>query len=405
MAARIGCLDLDTFFVSVERLLDPSLVGRPVVVGSSGWRGVVTSASYEVRAQGVRSGMSIADARRLAPDAVYLDTRHGVYGPYAERVRAILERYTPAVQTASIDEFFLDFHGCERLWRLPADADDDAAILRVVRGMREAIQAEVGLPASVGLATTRPVAKMASGRAKPAGVWFVPAGGEHAFARPLAVRRYPGIGPVAEEKLVSAGISTLGELLDVPAGPLRARFGRLADAVRRGLDATRADGLGADRPAFREHDAEGTLGSISNERTFRAEPGDRARVEQVLRSLTERVCWRARRRGITARTVTLKFRTADFQTVTRGRTIPATHAEDTVHRCVLELLDGVWTPDRGVRLVGVQLSNLEAPGPQLALPLDAGRPAVGSAIDRVRERFGYDAIRLGVAGDRSSWIA
>lgn len=405
MPARISCLDLDTFFVSVERLLDPTLVGKPVVVGSSGWRGVVTSASYEVRGLGVRSGMPIAEARRRAPDAIYLDTRHGVYGPYAARVREILVRYTPSVQTASIDEFYLDFRGCEKLWRRPSDPDDDAAIVRVVREMREAIQAEIGLPASAGIGTTRPIAKIASGRAKPAGVWFVPEGGEQAFVRPLPVRKYPGIGPVAEDKLASAGIETLGQLLDLPAGPLRARFGRLSEAVRRGIDPTRVGELGDDRPAFREHDVDGTLGSISNERTFHADAGDRRRVEEQLRALCERVCWRARRRGITARTVTLKFRTADFKTVTRGRTIPATHAEEAVYACVLELLASVWTPRLPVRLVGVQLSNLEREGPQLALPLDAGRPAVGRAIDAVRERFGYDAIRLGVAGQKSEWIA
>jgi DNA polymerase-4 len=187
---------------------------------------------------------------------------------------------------------------------------------------------------------------------------------------------------------------------------LRAQFGRLSDAVRRGIDPARVGELGDDRPAFREHDVEGTLGSISNERTFHADAGDRRRVEEQLRALSERVCWRARRRGITARTVTLKFRTSDFKTVTRGRTIPATHAEEAVYACVLELLASVWTPKLPVRLVGVQLSNLEEEGPQLALPLDGGgRPAVGRAIDAVRERFGYDAIRLGVAGQKSEWIA
>src|SRR6187431_2754280 len=133
-APRICCLDLDTFFVSVERLLDPSLVGKPVVVGGlPGQRGVVTAASYEVRALGVRSGMSLTEAFKLAPKATYLPTRHGVYGDYAERVRRIAEDYTPVSQVASIDEMFLDFSGCESLYEKPDDAGPDATIERTVR--------------------------------------------------------------------------------------------------------------------------------------------------------------------------------------------------------------------------------------------------------------------------------
>src|SRR5688572_5132836 len=145
-APRICCLDLDTFFVSVERLLDPSLVGKPVVVGAlPGHRGVVTSASYEVRALGVRSGMSVAEAYALAPSAVFVPPRHGVYGDYAARVRAIAEATTPVSQVASIDEMYLDYSGCERLYRRPGDADGDATIARVVRELTARIAERVGL--------------------------------------------------------------------------------------------------------------------------------------------------------------------------------------------------------------------------------------------------------------------
>src|SRR5262245_20853590 len=161
-APRICCLDLDTFFVSVERLHDPGLVGKPVVVGGlPGQRGVVTAASYEVRAFGVRSGMSLRQAYELAPHAIYIPTRHGVYGGYAERVRRIAESYTPVSQVASIDEMFLDFSGCERLYAAPSDASSDATIERVVRQLTSEIQERVGLPASAGIATSRSVAKVA----------------------------------------------------------------------------------------------------------------------------------------------------------------------------------------------------------------------------------------------------
>src|SRR5687768_11405543 len=163
-APRICCLDLDTFFVSVERLLDPSLEGRPVIVGGRpGQRGVVTACSYEVRALGVRSGMSLTEASKLAPHAIYLPGRDREYSSYSKRVVAIAERYCPIVRTASIDELFMDFRGCENLYHRAGDADADATILRVVREITDVIKAEVGLPASAGIATSRPMAKVASG--------------------------------------------------------------------------------------------------------------------------------------------------------------------------------------------------------------------------------------------------
>src|SRR5690242_9567687 len=156
------CLDLDTFFVSVERLLDPSLVGRPVVVGGQRWgRGVVTSASYEVRAFGVRSGMSIREASERAPaDTVFVAGHGEAYSDYSARAREIVERFSPLVVAASIDEHYLDFRGCERMYRKPGDADDDATIERTVREMTAAIARELGLPASAGIATSKPMAKV-----------------------------------------------------------------------------------------------------------------------------------------------------------------------------------------------------------------------------------------------------
>ncbi len=406
---RICCLDLDTFFVSVERLLDPSLEGKAVVVGASkGQRGVVTAASYEVRRFGVRSGMPMADAVRRAPDAIFLPTRHNTYSPYAKRVREVLERFCPEVRTASIDEFFLDFRGCERLYRRFGDADGDATIERVVHEMRRAIKRETGLPASAGIGASRPVAKIASGLAKPAGVVLVPVGREREVLGPLPVRKYPGIGPVMEERLLRAGLETLSQLVELPAGELRARFGGVAQRVRAGLEPNARVQLGRDRPAFLEHDQPqgGAVGSISNERTFHADVGDIQRVLDQLRTLTERVCWRARQRGVRARTVTLKLRFSNFHTVTRSMTDRPSHVEAQVLRRVRELFQRAQVLALPVRLVGVQLSNLVPDAPQLELPLGPDQPApVGDALDAVRDRFGYDAIRLGVAGSKTRWLA
>ncbi len=405
--ARICCLDLDTFFVSVERLLDPSLEGLPVIVGGrKGQRGVVTAASYEVRAFGVRSGMAMVEAERRAPQAVFLPTRHGVYGPWSKKVQALLEGACPVVKAASIDEFYLDWSGCERMLRQIGDRDDEAALLRTVRAVRQRIQDELGLPASVGIGATPSVAKMASRDAKPAGVYLVPRGQEHAYARDLPVRAYPGIGPVAERRLKAAGLHTLGQLLELEPGPQLSRFEGLVSSVHHGLDPARAHALGRDRPAFREHDPAGvTVGSISNERTFLHDVSDPSTVLGQLRALSQRVAWRARQRGVLARTVTLKLRYADFETLSRSRTVTPTHCENAIHRVVLELFHAL-PGERRVRLVGVALSGLQAPTQQLGLPFtEPARPSAGAAIDAVRERFGYDAIRLGGTGKSRSWVA
>jgi len=393
---RICCLDLDTFFVSVERLFRPELAGKPVVVGARpGTRGVVTAASYEVRELGVRAGMPIAEAYRLAPDAIFVSGRGRDYGAYSGQVKTILERYTPIVRTASIDEYFLDFRHCEAMHRRPGDRDDDETIERVVRNMRAAIQTELGLPASAGIARSRPIAKIASGSAKPAGSLMVRAGEELEFVACLPVRRWPGIGPVAEERLNSAGIATLGQLLASPAGGSERA---LAESVHRAVFDDEPGSLQRDRPAFREHDPEGlTIGSISNESTFAADASDRQAIADRLRSLTERVCWRARRRNAVARTITLKLRYSDFETLTRSRTIDATSSERVVLRCVRDLFRTAYVSQRRVRLLGVALSNLAAGQGQLELPFaDGDRGEVGPAIDVVRDRFGYDAIRLGL---------
>src|SRR5262249_3819676 len=270
-APRICCLDLDTFFVSVERLFDPRLVGQSVVVGGHpGQRGVVTSASYEVRAFGVRSGMSLTRAFELAPHAISIPTRHDVYGDYAEKVRRIAEGYTPVSQIASIDEMFLDFSGCERLYQASADEGGDATILRVVRRLTAEIDARTGLPASAGIATSRSVAKVASGLAKPQGVLLVPAGAERTFLAPLSVRKLPGIGPVAEERLVALGLRTLADVAVAPATVLRRIFGAWTATIQAGCRGEGENLLGRERPAFEEHDPTGcVVGSISNERTFR----------------------------------------------------------------------------------------------------------------------------------------
>lgn len=387
------CLDLDTFFVSVERLLDPSLRGRPVVVGGRrGGRGVVTSASYEVRAFGVRSGMSIREASERAPrDAVFVPGHHDEYMTYSKRAREIVERFSPVVIAASIDEHYLDFRGCERLYRRPGDADDDATILRTVREMTAAIDRELGLPASAGIATSKPMAKVASALAKPQGVLLVVAGTEEATLAPLPVRRLPGIGPVAEVRLHAIGIETLGQLVAAPEALLRPIFGAYTTSIRLAARGEGTDELGRERPAFREHDPRGTVaGTISNERTF-VESGPEV-ADAVLSGLCERVCSRARRRGVLAGQVTLKLRYTDFHTITRARTIEPTSVDVELHRVVVELYRETRTRPLPIRLLGVALAKLRLDAVQLPL-FDAGERR-GIVVDRVRDKYGYDAVHL-----------
>ncbi|HET7541596.1 MAG TPA: DNA polymerase IV [Polyangiaceae bacterium] len=401
-APRICCLDLDTFFVSVERLLDPRLLGQPVIVGGyPGQRGVVTSASYEVRALGVRSGMSLTKAYALAPNAVYLPTRHGVYGKYAEQTRQIARDYTPVTQVASIDEMYLDFSGCERLYFTAGDESPDRTIERTVRRLTDEIATRVGLPASAGIATSRALAKIASGLAKPRGVLLVPASAELAFLKPLPVRKFPGIGPVAESKLQALGLCTLGDVEAAPLPLLRRALGSWAEAIQQSCRGFGAHALGRERPAFQEHDPEHcALGTLSNERTFREDVRDPACIAAMLCALCERVCWRARKRGVKARTVTLKLRYADFQTLQRSRTITPTCSELELYPVIHELYRRSRTRRTAIRLLGIRLSNLR---PQAAqLELFEQKAPLHRAVDRVRQRYGYDALRIALGDSRDS---
>lgn len=398
---RIVCLDLDTFFVSVERLLDPSLEGKPVIVGGKpGTRGVVTACSYEVRRLGVRSGMSLTRAGELAPNAIYLPVRQDTYGPYSERVRVMASEFSPIVQVASIDELYMDLAGCEALYRKPKDASDDETIRRAVRELTARIKLEIGLPSSAGIATSRSMAKVACGLAKPAGVVLVPRFEERAVLAPLGVRKLPGIGPVAAERLAQLGLTTLGQVADTPLPKLRRVFGAWAEHVKASACGEGSGDLGRDRPAFREHDPDGeTVGSISNERTFTEDVRQPEILDAMLCSLCERVCWRARKRGIKARTVTLKLRYSNFHTISRSRSFSPTCSELELYPIVRELYEEARDTRRSIRLIGVGLSNLGFYDEQINLFQESER--LHETVDAIRQRFGFDAVRIAAGSDAS----
>jgi DNA polymerase-4 len=361
---------------------------------------VVTAASYEVRAFGVRSGMSLKQAFELAPHATYLPTRHDLYGDYAKRVRKIAENYTPVSQVASIDEMFLDFSGCESLYAAPGDVGPDATIERVVRRLTDEIQNRVGLPSSAGIATSRSVAKVASGLAKPRGVLLVKAGEELAVLGPLPVRKFPGIGPVAEQKLTNVGLMTLADVARAPLPALRKIFGAWAEPIQKSCRGQGMHELGRERPAFLEYDpANGTHGTLSNERTFREDVRDPACIEAMLCSLCERVCFRARKRGVKARTVTLKLRYADFETLQRSQTITATCSELELFAVVERIFKQARKRRTAIRLLGIRLSNLEPVDLQLSL---FDHEKLHQTMDGIRKRYGYDALRIALGDSRRS---
>jgi DNA polymerase-4 len=263
-----------------------------------------------------------------------------------------------------------------------------------VRQLTAAIKAQIGLPASAGIATSRAVAKVASGLAKPRGVLLVAAGSEAALLAPLPVRKFPGIGPVAERKLHALGLTTLGAVAAAPSGMLQRVFGAWAQTIQRGCRGVGPHALSRERPAFQEHDPAGLhLGSISNERTFREDVRDPDCIAAMLCGLCERVCYRARKRGVRARTVTLKLRYADFQTLSRSRTITPTSSELELFPVVHELYRRARTRRRAIRLLGVALSNLGPYDEQLRL-FDDDDETLHRAVDALRKRYGFDAMHL-----------
>jgi DNA polymerase-4 len=373
-------VDLDAFFVAVERVLDPSLAGKPIVVGgSSNNRGVVMSASYEARRYGVRSAMSAAEARRLCPDIIFVHGHMSEYRKVSARFIDVLHSFTPAVEQVSVDEAYLDMAGTERLSGTP----DTAA-----RRMKDRIAGELGITASIGIAESKLVAKVASDECKPDGLLRVPNGGSAAFFSPLPIRKLPGLGPAAERALATLGIRTLGQLAAHPPGPIARLLGHgQADWLQ-----ARAAGRD-DSQVVPERDAK----SISAETTFAEDSNDAAFLNATLLQLSERVGGRLRRSSTRARSVTVKARFYDFTTVTRQSTLPQpVDGNDAIYRAAKSLLEAIRRSRRAkLRLLGVGVGELTGVRGQLSLLESPAEhdSKLSSTVDQIRRRFGRDAIR------------
>jgi DNA polymerase-4 len=386
-AATVLHVDLDAFFAAVELLDDPGLRGKPVIVGGLGNRGVVSTASYEARRFGVRSAMPMARARKACPHAVFRTPRMARYVEKSLEVMAILAKVSPLVEQLSIDEAFIDVAGARRMLGSPAEI---AATIRL------RVLAETGLTLSVGVASTKFLAKLASDLAKPDGVLVVEPGTELEFLAPLPVSRLWGVGPATLTKLERIGMRTIG---DVAAAGEPALVSALGSSLGMHLHALACND--DPRAVVPERDAK----SIGAEETFGADLHSVTECERELVRLTDRACARLRAAAVTARTVNLKIRFATFETRTRARTLPEPTDISTVVLDVARDLLREFDVGRGVRLLGVSLSQLDAiASVQASLDLtgDEGsersrrterRAAVERAVDEVRDRFGSRAVR------------
>jgi DNA polymerase-4 len=378
-------LDMDAFFVSVEKLFDPRLDGKPVVVGGRpNERGVVAAASYEARRFGVHSAMPLRRAYRLCPQAIFVDGHPERYREYSERVYKILGRFSPAVEMASIDEAYLDLTGCERLFGPP---------LAAAHRLHESVRQETHLPCSIGIATTRLVAKVASDQAKPNGVLRVLPGAEQSFLGPLEIRKIPGIGPVMEKNLHSLSVRTVADLARTRPDLLEEEFGLWGTALAgksRGEDA----GGWFDVPVGGREDPK----SISHETTFSRDTTDVRLLESTLARLSQMVGRRLREHGLHARTVQLKLRYSDFSTITRARTLEhSTHLDNVILEAVRDLFRANWTRERAVRLLGVEVSMLSRQAGQRPLLEHEAQEKWSralSAADRLRDRYGEHSVEL-----------
>ena len=378
---QIAHLDLDCFFVSVERIKDPALRGKPVAVGGSPQgRGVVTSASYEARAFGVRSAMSAAQALRLCPQLMLVRGHHREYGDISERLCNRLQELAPVVEQASIDEFYLDLTGCEGLYK-----GDLGGFIRTIQQL---VLKEFILPCSIALATNKTLAKIAVGTVKPSGVCVVPAGREAEFLAPLPVSVIPGVGAKTEARLLSRGIRTIRDMqqrtLEDITNLLGAHGQWLHDV---------AHGRGSE-----ELVTNWARKSISKAETFSKDLTTMAELEEELHLLVEDVCATLRGKGWKTQTIQVKIRYHDFSTFTTAHTVEGTNDDPVVYREARELLHHVYD-ERPVRLLGVHLSNFTA-GEQLSLDFadhDKGRQKMLKAVDDLRARFGDDVIHVGHA--------
>jgi DNA polymerase IV len=369
-------VDMDAFFVEVERRRNPGLIGRPVAVGGTGPRGVIASASYEARSHGVHSAQATSIARRLCPELEIVPTSHGLYEEVSGQVFAVFRSFTPTVEGLSLDEAFLDVSGLSRHFDAPRG---------VAEAVKGSLEAELGLPASVGAAGSKFMAKLASAAAKPNGILVVPLDRQIEFLHRLDVGALWGVGPATLAGLQRLGVETVGDLAQLPEGVVLRKLGPTNGhhllELSQGID---------HRPVVPDNETK----SISVEETYDDDLVAADLIEASLLAHSHRLAGRLRRAGLAGRTVTLKVRFDDFTTVTRTLTVetPVDSPRD-LYRIAKELIAGLDLI-RPVRLLGLGSSALEDAGAVRQMRLDSGQrwERLAAAISGVRDRFGEHSV-------------
>jgi DNA polymerase-4 len=383
---RLIChVDMDAFFVSVEELFDPSLKGKPVVVGGKrNERGVVAAASYAARKYGVHSAMPLRTAAQLCPRATFVEGHPERYREYSKKVFEVLNRFSPLVEMASIDEAYLDLTGTGRLHGPP---------MRTAHALHEAILDATNLRCSLGLASSRLVAKISSDQAKPNGILYVVPGQEARLLAPLEVRKIPGVGKKTEAALHAIGIYKVGDLASLDEAFLASRFGKWGLALA-------GKAKGADAGGW--FDAEVGVGedpkSISHEHTFSEDTADVQHLENTLFKLSEMVAKRLREHRLYSRTIQLKLRDQDFTTITRACSLDhATQLDREIAGAVVQLFRTAWDGRTPIRLLGVHAGSLRSVEGQMNLleePVTARLREAFRSVDHIRNRFGAASISL-----------
>jgi DNA polymerase IV len=372
---------MDAFFASVEQARRPELRGLPVIVGGPrGGRGVVSTCSYEARACGVRTAMPVGQAARLCPEGVFRTPDFKAYTAVHERLVELFRGFTDQVEVASIDEAYLDVTGSRRLFGPPRT---------IARRIQEQVYAEHGITCSIGVGPTKLLAKVAAGLHKPAGIGELDEFDVTGRLRDLPVGDLEGIGPVTQERLAALGLVTVGMLQDVPFPVLAAAFGRGAHGLRQ---------LAFGRSLTPVHSRRPLPKSVGRELTFADDTNDLTLLRTTLLGLADRAVFDLRRHGLAARTVALKVRYSTFHTVGRHRTLQRPAATTAVvYHALLGLLDELDIGVRWVRLVGVSLGNLTHGAFQLTLDEGWRETALGTAVDEVRDKYGFAAVGLAAA--------
>jgi DNA polymerase-4 len=379
-ALTILHVDMDAFYASVEQRDDPELQGKPVIVGGTANRGVVCAASYEARPFGVHSAMPTATARRLCPQAVFLPVRMSHYAQIARQIREILLSFTPLVEPLSLDEAFLDVRGCEGIFGPGPE---------IGRQIKARIKAETCLTASVGVATNKFLAKLASDYGKPDGFVVVQPDQVEAFLKPLSVSRLWGVGAKGEKRLHEVGIRTIGQLAAMPENVLAERFGELGRHVwhlAHGQD---------HRKVVPDREAK----SISTETTFPEDIADRDVLRDWLLDLVDHLATRLRHQDVRARTIEIKIRSSEFRTQFRAQSLPeATNLTDLLWQAAKDLFEKSLTPDLvPVRLLGVGASRLTREAVTQSGLFDTDlrqrQQVLDKTVDAIRKEFGADGIQ------------